>query len=82
MAQAPGNYPNSNSTAESILTAELASDVSAEGVLLAAVLLRAGSIEEAVANGTVTPAEVDEARQAIDESTLDLWQQRAELDRQ
>ncbi|MEY5017173.1 MAG: hypothetical protein RL431_222 [Actinomycetota bacterium] len=63
-----------------ILTDDLAPDVTARGVMLAAVLLVAGDIEQAVAKGTVTPAEVDEARSAIDAGTLDLWRQRAETE--
>lgn len=55
-------------------------DVTAAGVVTAAVILRAGSVEEAVANGTVTPAEVDLARQAVVDKTLELWAQRAEAD--
>jgi hypothetical protein len=63
-----------------ILTANLGTDVSARGVVLAAVLLVAGDIEKGLAEGIVTPAEVDEARLAIDSGTLDMWRQRAELD--
>lgn len=63
-----------------ILTENLSPDVTARGVMLAAVLLVAGDIEQAVAKGTVTPAEVDEARTAIDDGTLDLWRQRAETE--
>jgi len=61
-----------------ILTEQLPSDVTARGVLLAAILLRSGDIEIAVANGTVTPAEVERARQAIVDESLDIWRQRAE----
>lgn len=63
-----------------ILTEDLSPDVTARGVMLAAVLLVAGDIEQAVAKGTVTPAEVDEARTAIEDGTLDLWRQRAETE--
>lgn len=63
-----------------ILTADLGTDVSARGVVLAAVLLVAGDIDKGLAEGIVTPAEVEEARLAIDSGTLDMWRQRAELD--
>jgi hypothetical protein len=63
-----------------ILTADLGADVSARGVVLAAVLLVAGDIDKGLAEGIVTPSEVDEARLAIDSGTLDMWRQRAELD--
>lgn len=63
-----------------ILTADLGTDVSARGVVLAAVLLVAGDIEKGLAQGVVTSAEVDEARLAIDSGTLDMWRQRAESD--
>jgi len=63
-----------------ILTANLGTDVSAQGVVLAAVLLVAGDIDKGLAQGVVTPAEVDEARLAIDSGTLDMWRQRAESD--
>jgi hypothetical protein len=63
-----------------ILTVDLGADVSARGVVLAAVLLVAGDIEKGLADGVVTPSEVDEARLAIDSGTLDMWRQRAESD--
>jgi hypothetical protein len=63
-----------------ILTADLGADVSAQGVVLAAVLLVAGDIDKGLAQGVVTPAEVNEARLAIDSGTLDMWRQRAESD--
>jgi hypothetical protein len=47
---------------------------------LASVILVAGDIEKAVADGTVTPAEVAEARASIEDGTLDLWRQRAETE--
>ncbi len=61
-----------------ILTSDLPSDVTARGVLLAAVLLSEGDVERAVADGLVTPAEVDEAIRAIERDELDVWAQRAE----
>lgn len=60
------------------LTRELPSDLSARGVLLAAVLLSEGDVERAVADGLVTPAEVDEAIRAIEGGELDVWAERAE----
>lgn len=65
---------------ENILTMELPSDVSAQGVLLAAVLLSTADIEGALAEGLVTPAEVDFAQQAIDDGMLDHWRERAEAE--
>jgi hypothetical protein len=72
--------PTSTGTTSDILTMTMPPDVTAAGVVTAAVILRAGSVEEAVANGTVTPAEVDLARQAVAEGKLALWAQRAEAD--
>lgn len=69
-------------TSESaILTAPLPADVSAEKVVLAAILLTTSDIDAAVADGVVTPAEVDAAALAIKDGTVDLWRQRAETDR-
>lgn len=48
-------------------------DVSPTGVVLAATLIASGGVEEAVASGLVTPAEVDAARTAIKEGTLNRW---------
>jgi len=63
-----------------ILTADLGTDVTARGVVLAAVLLVAGDVEKALAKGLVSAPEVDAARKAIAEGTLDMWRQRAEAD--
>ena len=63
-----------------ILTADLGNDVTARGVVLAAVLLVAGDVEKALTKGLVTAPEVDAARKAIDEGTLDMWRQRADAD--
>ena len=63
-----------------ILTADLGTDVTARGVVLAAVLLVAGDVEKALTKGLVTAPEVDAARKAIAEGTLDMWRQRAEAD--
>jgi hypothetical protein len=63
-----------------ILTADLGTDVTARGVVLAAVLLVAGDVEKALTKGLVSAPEVDAARKAIAEGTLDMWRQRAEAD--
>lgn len=55
------------------LSEDLPEDVTAAGVLLAATLIAAGDIEAAVASGLVSPAEVDEAKAAIEAGTLDRW---------
>lgn len=67
-------------SAGEILSMKLAEDVSAQGVLLAAVLLSTADIEAALADGLVTPAEVDLAQKAIDDGLLDQWRERAERD--
>lgn len=56
----------------------LPADVSASGVVLAATLIASGNVDDAVASGLVTPAEVDEARAAIENGTLDRWVALAE----
>lgn len=63
-----------------ILTADLGTDLSAKGVVMAAVVLVAGDVDKALADGTVTAAEVEAARKAIAAGNLDLWRQRAEAD--
>jgi len=63
-----------------ILASDLPNDLTARGVLLAAVLLSDGDVEQAVADGLVTPAEVDEAIRAIETGELDVWAQRAETE--
>ena len=63
-----------------ILTADLGNDVTARGVVLAAVLLVAGDVEKALTKGLVTAPEVQAARKAIEEGTLDMWRQRADAD--
>lgn len=60
-----------------ILTQNLAKDVTAKGVVLAGVILQSGDIDKAVANGVVTPAEVDTAKKAIDAGNMKYWAQRA-----
>lgn len=57
---------------------ELPDDVTAAGVILAATLIATGNIDDAVASGLVSPAEVDEARAAIESGTLDRWVSLAE----
>lgn len=68
------------SASSDILTMKLPSDVSAKGVVLAAVLLSTADIEGALAEGLVTPAEVDFAQQAIDDGMLNHWRERAETE--
>lgn len=63
-----------------ILTDELPENVSADGVLLAAVILSSGDIQGAVEKNIVSSAEVNAARDAILANTLELWRQRAEKD--
>ncbi len=67
-----------DSRADYIMTRPLPADVTAKGVVLAAVLLASGDIDNAVGNGLVTPAEVDTAKTAIDQDLLEYWKQRAE----
>ena len=68
-------------TESAILTSPLPADVSAQKVVLAAILLTTADIDAAVADGGGTPAEGDAATLAIKQGTLDLWRQRAERDR-
>jgi hypothetical protein len=69
------------SAESSILSGDLPENVTAKNVLVAAILLSTSDIDGAVAEGLVTPAEVDAAAAAIKNGTLDLWRQRAEADR-
>ncbi len=73
-----GCAPSVDSRAEYIMTRPLPADVTAKGVVLAAVLLTSGDIDNAVGSGLVTPAEVDTAKTAIDQDLLEFWTQRAE----
>ncbi len=73
-----GQVPSSESSASTILTMELPPEVSAKGVVLAAVLLSTSDIEAALAEGLVTPTELEYAQSAIDDGTLAEWKQRAE----
>lgn len=68
--QAPASA--SDTTTPAITVAESA-DVSALGVVLAAVLLAEGDVEQAVSDGLVTVAEVDAAVAAIRDDTMDQW---------
>ena len=63
-----------------ILTDQLPDNVTADGVLLAAVILSSGDIQAAVEKNIVSSAEVNEARDSILANTLELWRQRAEQD--
>ena len=63
-----------------ILTDKLPENVSADGVLLAAVILSSGDIQVAVEKSIVSAAEVIAARDAILANTLELWRQRAETE--
>lgn len=64
----------------SILDQDLPDGLSAQGVVLAAILLSTADISAAVAEGLVTPAEIDAATRAIEDGSLDFWRQRAEAD--
>lgn len=61
-------------------SSELPDDVRAAGVVLAATLIATGNIDDAVASGLVSPAEVDEARKAIEDGSLDRWVSLAEAE--
>ena len=52
--------------------------VDPERVLLAATILEIGDIDAALAEGLVTPDDVDEAIEAVDDGTIDEWVERAE----
>ena len=64
-----------------ILTKQLSDSVTAFGVVLAAVLITSGDVEKALAEGLVTPEEIQEAQKAIQDGQVDLWRQRAEMDK-
>lgn len=51
----------------------LPDDVTPEGVVLAAMLIKTSDITKAVENGLVTPAEVDFALAAIKSNSLQEW---------
>lgn len=65
---------------EAIMATQLPAEVSAKGVLKAALLMATADVQAAVAAGMVTPAEVEAARQAQADGTLDVWRARAEAD--
>lgn len=50
----------------------------APSVLLAALILATGDIEDALLQGLVTPADVEDATDAIEAGTLDQWRALAE----
>lgn len=52
--------------------------VDPERVLLAATILEFGDIDAALAEGLVTPDDVDEAIEAVDDGTIEEWVDRAE----
>lgn len=78
-AAVPGPEVESKSD-EAILEAELPANVTSLGVVLASVLIVAGDVEAALAEGLVTIEEVELARLAIKNGEVDLWKQRAEQD--
>ena len=52
----------------------------AQGVVVAALVLSAGDIDRALLEGQVTPSEVKYASLAIDEGTLNGWRELAEAE--
>ena len=82
----PADTAQTSSTSEpsiagsDILTRELPTEITAYGVVLASLYIATGDVEEAIASGKVTPDEVYEAKQAIEDGVLDLWRQRAEAE--
>jgi hypothetical protein len=80
LTEAPDSVsPADSATSVSdILNRELPPEITAYGVVLAALYIATGDAEEGIASGRITPAEVYEAKQAIEDGTLDLWRQRAE----
>lgn len=79
-----GNDDTGNSTTTTVPassdTTTVPSDVvvDPERVLLAATILEIGDIDVALAEGLVTPDDVDEAIEAVDNGTIDEWVERAE----
>lgn len=49
-------------------------------VILAAIVLATGDIDQAIIDGLVSPADVEAAVNAIENGTLDAWRQQAEAD--
>jgi hypothetical protein len=73
--------PSFSAPAQSeILTRELPPEITAYGVVLAALYIATGDVEEVMASGKLSPDEVYEAKKAIEEGTLDIWRERAELE--
>lgn len=70
--QSPPPQVSENAPAQINLD-ELPDDVSAEGVIVAALILKNGDITRAVEEALVSPAEVEYAREAIRNGTLQLW---------
>ena len=67
-------YVPTDYATEGVLEAsELSEDVTPVGVIAAAVLIATGDIEAAMADGLVTPAEVEVATDAIENGTLVDW---------
>ena len=67
-------YVPTDYATEGVLEAsELSEDVTPVGVIAAAVLIATGDIEAAMADGLVTPAEVEVAADAIENGTLVDW---------
>ena len=66
------NGPNSGES-----DIELPEGVTAQGVILAAYLLTSGDIARAVEEALVSPEEVELARKAIEEDSLQEWVSRA-----
>ena len=62
---------------ESVEQVSLPPGVTAQGVVLASLLLANGDIERAVEAALVSPEEVELARKAIEDDTLQEWVDRA-----
>lgn len=79
----PAQRPSSRSPSPGASVEQRASsptDVTARGVLLAAVLVVEGDVQSAIADGLITVAELDEALLAIERDELDAWAKRAEAE--
>lgn len=72
--------PAPSAAGREIMTRQLPSDIKPSGVVLAAVIMQTGDIDRAVAQGLVTPAEVDEAKKATDANLMSYWHERAALE--
>ncbi len=73
---------SSGSGTESVVSTAVApttlDESRATQVLLAAVILATGDVEDALLQGLVTPADVQDATDAIADGTLDQWRDTAE----